>query len=66
VPRAQRQACAALAEFAARHFRRDAAIAAAHHSGMYTLAEIGAHFGLHYSSVCRIVRTERAMFKRKI
>jgi putative transposase len=33
---------------------RDEAIRAAYASGGYTLAEIGDHFGLHYSTVSRI------------
>jgi hypothetical protein len=34
----------------------DSAIRAAYASGGYTLAQIGAHFGLHYASVSRIAR----------
>ena len=34
---------------------RDEAIALAYSSGGYGLKEIGAHFGLHYSRVSRII-----------
>ncbi len=38
---------------------RNTAIRAAHASGAYSMKEIGLHFGLHYSSVSRIVRDAR-------
>lgn len=66
VPRPQRRSLEPIGVFASRHPSRNAAIAAARASGMYTLSEIGSHFGLHYSSVSRIVSTERMMLKRKI
>ena len=57
VPRAQRRPPArGLAEYEAEAADRDLAIRQAWRSGAYTLAEIGAHFGLHYSWVSRIVR----------
>ncbi len=37
---------------------RDDAIAAAYRSGGYSLKDIGRHFGLHYSTVSRIVRAK--------
>ncbi len=55
VPRRQR-AVKALATYAREGRDRDAAIAAAYASGAYTLAEIGAHFDLHYATVSRIAR----------
>lgn len=65
IPKRQRRATRRLAEFSQMHERRNAAIAAAHASGLYTLSEIGAHFGLHYASVSKIVRTERTMLRSK-
>ena len=57
VPRVQRAGRARpLAEYAAQSNTRDEAIAAAYASGGYSMAEIGAHFGVHYSTVSRIVR----------
>lgn len=35
---------------------RDQAMAAAYHSGAYTMAEIGHHFGVHYMTVSRAVK----------
>lgn len=56
VPRAQRRpAPPALADLADA-YPRDEAIARAYASGGYTLREIGAFFGLHYSRVSRIAR----------
>jgi REP element-mobilizing transposase RayT len=65
VPRAQhRRKPKSLSEYARMHSDRDEAIAAAYASGGYTLKEIGAHFGLHYSQVSRIARNLRdATFK---
>ena len=57
VPRAQRRAPPApLAEIAARHASRDAAIAAARASGHYSHTEIASHFGLQFTTVGRVVR----------
>jgi hypothetical protein len=39
---------------------RNAAIRAAYESGSYTLKAIGDHFGLHYATVSRIARANRA------
>lgn len=65
VPRQQRRTRLSLAGLAEVHGRRNAAIAAAHASGLYTLSEIGSHFGLHYASVSKIVRSERTMLRSK-
>ncbi|MCB1875421.1 MAG: transposase [Chromatiales bacterium] len=46
-----------LSHFEAQAGNRDHAIAAAYASGGYTMKEIGAHFGLHYSQVSRIIRS---------
>jgi len=48
-----------LAEFESAAPNRNSAIAAAHASGAYNLKEIADHFGLHRSSVSRIVRSAR-------
>lgn len=56
VPRRQRVGRAkALAQFETESANRDEAICAAYAGGGYTLAEIGRHFGLHYSRISRIV-----------
>ncbi|ROO26491.1 toxin RelE [Salinisphaera orenii MK-B5] len=56
VPRVQRAGRARpLAEYAAQSNTRNEAIAAAYASGGYSMVEIGAHFGVHYSTVSRIV-----------
>lgn len=47
-----------LAQIAAEH-ERDEAIAQAYASGGYRLKEIGAHFGLHYSQISRIIKRQR-------
>jgi putative transposase len=62
VPRRQR-AVKSLEAYAREAPDRDAAIAAAWASGVYTQPEIGAHFGLHYSSVSRIARAANARSK---
>ena len=54
-PRRQR-AVKSLAGYAKAYADRDEAMAAAYASTAYTLAEIGAYFGLHYATVSRIVR----------
>jgi REP element-mobilizing transposase RayT/transposase-like protein len=57
VPRAQRWPLPApLAQFERRHAPREAAMVAAFRSGGYSMAEIGRHFGVHYSTVSRYVR----------
>jgi REP element-mobilizing transposase RayT len=43
---------------------RDAGIRLAFASGHYSLAQIGRHFGLHYSTVSRICRDERLAIRR--
>ena len=58
VPKGQR-AWTSLAQIERASKDRDAAIQAAYASGAFTLAKIGAHFGLHYASVSRIARRER-------
>ncbi len=54
----KRPAPRSLAAYAARAASRDLAIAEAYASGGYSLKDIGAHFGLHYSRISRIVRRE--------
>ena len=61
-PKAQRRALSRpLDEYAHLYRERDAAMAAAYWSGSYTLQQIGAHFGVHYSRVSRIVQARRGM-----
>ncbi len=55
VPRRQR-AWTSLAQIARLSPDRDDAIQAAYATGEWTLAQIGAHFGLHYATVSRIAR----------
>ncbi len=45
-----------LDQYASANRHRDEAILAAYRSGGYSMKEIGAYFGLHYSTVSRVVR----------
>jgi hypothetical protein len=45
-----------LSHFATKHRTRDAGMAQAYLSGHYTLAEVGAHFGVSYATVSRAVK----------
>lgn len=57
IPRSQwKRSAQPLEYFAARHGDRNEAIVAAYNSGGFSLKEIGNHFGLHYSSVSKIVK----------
>ncbi|MBP8119603.1 MAG: transposase [Burkholderiales bacterium] len=56
VPRAQRRALVrALADFERKHERNEA-IALAYLSGQHTMAAIAQHFGVHYTTVSRLVK----------
>ena len=56
IPRAQRRALTrALADFAHKH-ARDEALALAYLSGQHTMAAIAGHFGVHYTTVSRLVK----------
>jgi REP element-mobilizing transposase RayT len=58
VPRAHRRPPSqSLASYAIRHRSATDAMAAAYASGGYTLKEIANHFGVHYSTVSRTVKT---------
>ena len=58
VPQAQRRPPApSLADIAARHRGRNAAIVAAYATGAYSYREIAEHFSIHLATVGRIVRT---------
>ena len=60
VPRAQRRAVKReLVQFANAH-ERDEAIALAYLSGQHTMAAIAAHFGVHYTTVSRLVKVYEA------
>ena len=64
IPRAQRRALTrALSAFAQEHDRNEA-IALAYLSGQYTMAAIAAHFGVHYTTVSRLVREHEEALKR--
>ena len=55
IPRAQRRAAKrVLAEFASAHERNDA-IALAYLSGQHTMSTIADYFGVHYTTVSRLV-----------
>lgn len=57
VSKAHRKSVALTLEaYRARHENKDDAMAQAYLSGAYTMAEIGAHFGVHYMTVSRAVR----------
>ena len=60
VPKAQRRPPPpSLETIATRHRSRAAAIIAAHATGGYSYQQIAAHFGMHFTSVGRIVRSGR-------
>ncbi len=60
IPRAQRRPPArSLAEFAERSGDRDQAIVAAYASGAYSYQDIAEHFGVHFTTVGRVVRRAR-------
>jgi putative transposase len=54
VPRAER-ALTPLCDYARLHPSRNQAIRAAYASGAHTQVEIARHFGLHYTTICRII-----------
>ena len=56
IPRAQRRAAKrAMAELAGAHERNEA-IALAYLSGQHTMSAVAAHFGVHYTTVSRLVK----------
>lgn len=60
VPRAQhRPPAPSLDAIQRAHPHRNAAIVAAYASGAYSYQQIGDHFGLHFSSVAKVVRKAR-------
>ncbi|MEW6560279.1 MAG: transposase [Pseudomonadota bacterium] len=61
VPRAQRRVPPEpLADIAARHPHRDEAIAAAHATGHYSYTQLADFFGVHFTTVGRVVRRRKA------
>jgi len=56
IPRAQRRAITQPLETFERHYPRHEAMAQAYLSGQYSMAAIARHFGVHYSTVSRLVR----------
>ncbi|NMG15868.1 Transposase, IS200-like [Aromatoleum bremense] len=64
IPRAQRRgAPQPLTDFESRYGRREA-MARAYLSGQHTMAAIAEHFGVHYSTVSRMVRSHENSGKR--
>ena len=61
VPRAQRRPPApTLASIARKHRDRDSAMTTAHASGEYSYQQIAEHFGVHFTTVGRVVRLAKA------
>ena len=61
IPRAQRRALTqSLADFERRHERNEA-IPRAYLSGQHTMAAIATHFGVHYTTVNRLVKRYEKM-----
>lgn len=56
IPRAQRRALTQALKDFEREYPRDEAMARAYLSGQHTMAAIAAHFGVHYSTVSRMVK----------
>lgn len=57
IPKAQRRLqVKSIADYVSNSESRNTAIVSAYRSGNYTLAELGEHFGLHYSTVGGIVK----------
>lgn len=57
IPRSQRRPPAApLDVIASKHASRDAAMVAAHATGQYSYQQIADHFGVHFTTVGRVVR----------
>lgn len=56
IPRAQRRALTQVLRDFERRYERNEAIARAYLSGQHTLATIARHFGVHYTTVSRLVR----------
>lgn len=60
VPRAQRRVLTRALTDYANHHQRNEAIALAHLSGQHTMAAIANHFGVHYTTVSRLVKAHEA------
>ena len=60
----RRQMPKPLAHYARKYPGRDTVIEQAYASGGYEMKEIGAHFGLHYSRVSRIIGGQDAQYDR--
>jgi DNA-directed RNA polymerase specialized sigma24 family protein len=66
IPRAQRRGrTPSLARIAKAHPDRNRAILAAHATGEYSYTQIAQHFGVHFTTVGRIVRAGRRV-RRKV
>jgi DNA-directed RNA polymerase specialized sigma24 family protein len=65
IPKAQRRAPpAALKDIEKRAPDRDTAIAEAHATGAYSYQQIANHFGIHFTTVGRVVRARRQLLLR--
>jgi len=65
IPAVQRRGPApALAQIERAHKDRNRAILVAHDTGRYSYGQIGKHFGVHFTTVGRIVRTGRKIRKQ--
>ena len=67
IPRVQRQRPApSLKDIEGRHRDRKTAMRAAYETGGYSYQQIGKHFGVHFTTVGRVVRgaREKSMSKR--
>ncbi|MCV6614657.1 MAG: transposase, partial [Cellvibrionaceae bacterium] len=65
LPSPQVRQVKALADYEQAGENRNAAIYAAHRSGGYSLKELGEYFGLHYSTVSSIIKSQRPDPKAK-
>ncbi|MFT5259901.1 MAG: putative transposase [Saprospiraceae bacterium] len=66
IPIVQRRPPAdSLAKISSRHSNRNAAIIEAYRTGEYSYQAIAEYFGLHFSSVGRIIRGKRKVIQRK-
>jgi hypothetical protein len=65
IPRAQRRGPAPSLELiGTRHEDRNEAVVAAYETGEYSYEQIGKHFGVHFTTVGRLVRAARKIGKK--
>jgi transposase len=56
----------ALSALAARHRDRNEAMAAVFATGQYSLAQIAEHFGVHHSTVSRVVKSSERVSRELV